>query len=56
MSATHNPYSAAQLEQARKLGTSTLFEASGIATTYVDPLVRTIWPGASVAGPAYPLE
>ncbi|MBP0622403.1 RraA family protein [Cupriavidus consociatus] len=56
MNATQNPYSDAQLEQARKLGTSTLFEASGIATTSVDPLVRTIWPGTSVAGPAYPLE
>jgi 4-hydroxy-4-methyl-2-oxoglutarate aldolase len=44
------------LEQARRLGTSTLFEASGIATSAVDPAIRTVWPGASVAGAAYPLE
>ncbi|WP_233887973.1 RraA family protein [Paraburkholderia flagellata] len=49
-------YDAALLEQARKLGTSTLYEASGIFTSSVDPLIRTVWPGASVAGPAYPLE
>ncbi|MDP9651262.1 RraA family protein [Paraburkholderia caledonica] len=44
------------LEQARRLGTSTLFEASGVATSAVDPAIRTVWPGASVAGAAYPLE
>ncbi|WP_230958913.1 RraA family protein [Burkholderia stagnalis] len=44
------------LEQARKLGTSTLFEASGLSTSAVDPSIRTVWPGASVAGPAFPLE
>ncbi|RQR38213.1 dimethylmenaquinone methyltransferase [Burkholderia sp. Bp9143] len=49
-------YDAALLEQARTLGTSTLFEASGLATSAVDPAIRTVWPGASVAGPAYPLE
>ena len=49
-------YDAAQLEQACKLGTSTLFEASGLSTTAVDPAIHTVWPGASVAGPAYPLE
>lgn len=49
-------YEAALLEQARKLGTSTLYEASGLPTSSVDPAVRTVWPGASVAGPAYPLE
>ncbi|RQT13210.1 RraA family protein [Burkholderia contaminans] len=44
------------LAQARKLGTSTLYEASGLATSSVDPAIHTVWPGASVAGPAYPLE
>lgn len=49
-------YSDAQLARACKLGTSTLFEASGVSTSAVDPAIRTVWPGASVAGPAYPLE
>ena len=49
-------YEPALLEQARKLGTSTLFEASGLSTGAVDPAIRTVWPGASVAGPAFPLE
>lgn len=49
-------YSTAQLEQARKLGTSTLFEASGLATSATDVAIRPVWAGASVAGPAYPLE
>ena len=44
------------LEQARALGTSTLYEASGLRTSSVDPCIRTVWPGASIAGPAYPLE
>lgn len=49
-------YTAEQLAQARKLGTSTLYEASGLPNSSVEPAIRTIWPGASVAGPAYPLE
>ena len=44
------------LEQARRLGTSTLYEASGIPTAAVDSNIRTVWQGASIAGPAYPLE
>ncbi len=56
MTASHTTYSDASLALARKLGSSTLYEASGLPTSAVDPLVRTIWPGASVAGPAYPLE
>lgn len=55
MTAAHT-YSDAQLAQACKLGTSTLYEASGVTTSAVDPVIRTVWPGASVAGPAYPLE
>lgn len=49
-------YSTELLAQARKLGTSTLFEASGLATSAADIAVRPVWSGASVAGPAYPLE
>ncbi|AIU87539.1 RraA family protein [Pectobacterium odoriferum] len=53
---TARTYTAEQLAQARQLGTSTLFEASGLATSSVDPAIRPIWAGVSVAGPAYPLE
>ncbi|RQR55906.1 dimethylmenaquinone methyltransferase [Burkholderia sp. Bp9140] len=53
---TTRTYEPALLEQARTLGTSTLFEASGLSTSAVDPAIRTVWPGAAVAGPAYPLE
>lgn len=49
-------YSAEQLAQACKLGTSTLFEASGLDTSSTDIAIRPVWAGASVAGPAYPLE
>ncbi|WP_200818068.1 RraA family protein [Caballeronia glebae] len=44
------------LEQARQLGTSTLYEASGIPMSAVDSNIRTVWRGASIAGSAYPLE
>lgn len=37
------------------LGTSTLFEASGLACA-VDPLIRAVWPGAAVAAPAWPVQ
>lgn len=53
---TAHTYSAEQLAQARQLGTSTLFEASGLSTSSVDPAIRPVWAGASVAGAAYPLE
>lgn len=43
-------------EQAKKLGSSTVFEASDIPTSSVDPLIRPVWTGASVSGPAYPVE
>jgi 4-hydroxy-4-methyl-2-oxoglutarate aldolase len=43
-------------EQAKKLGSSTVFEASDIPTSSVDPLIRPVWAGASVSGPAYPVE
>ena len=40
--------------RARTLGSSTLYEASGLPCS-VDPLVRPVWPGAGIAAPAYPL-
>lgn len=49
-------FSAEVLELARKLGSSTLFEASGLPTSAVDPAIRPVWAGASVSGPAYPVE
>ena len=49
-------YSVEQLDRAKALGTSTLYEASAIATTSVDPAIRSVWAGAAVAGPAYPLQ
>lgn len=53
---TIKSYEAATLEQARQLGTPTLYEASGLTTSSVDPAIRSVWAGASIAGPAYPLE
>lgn len=55
MTAAHT-YSHTEVVQACKLGTSTLYEAAGLSTSAVDPAIRTVWPGAAVAGPAYPLE
>jgi 4-hydroxy-4-methyl-2-oxoglutarate aldolase len=40
--------------RARVLGSSTLYEASGLSCS-VDPLIRGIWSGAFIAAPAYPL-
>jgi 4-hydroxy-4-methyl-2-oxoglutarate aldolase len=40
--------------RAQALGTSTLYEASKLPC-FVDPLVRTLWAGAFVAAPAYPV-
>ena len=56
MSIISSSYDPAVLSQACTLGTSTLFEASGVSTSAVDSNIRTVWAGASVAGPAYPLE
>ena len=41
-------------KRALALGTSTLYEASGLACS-VDPAIRAVWPGAALAAPAYPL-
>ena len=51
-----SPFNAETLELARKLGTATLHEASGLPTSAVDPALRPVWAGASVAGPAFPVE
>jgi 4-hydroxy-4-methyl-2-oxoglutarate aldolase len=40
--------------RSRALGSATLYEASGLPCA-VDPLVRSIWSGAFIAAPAYPL-
>lgn len=56
MSRGASPYSEAQLERARKLGTSTLYEALGITAAATDIAIRPVWTGASLAGSAYPLE
>lgn len=48
-------YSVDVAEQARLLGSSTLYEASGLPTA-VDPAIRPIWRGAFIAAPAYPLQ
>lgn len=41
--------------RALALGTSTLYEASGLPCA-IDPAVRPVWTGAAVAGPAYPVH
>lgn len=46
---------AAQLEQLLALGTSTVYEGSGLEC-WVDPRIRPIWKGARTAGPAYTAE
>lgn len=56
MMSANTPFSAEVLALARKLGTSTLYEASGLPTSAIDPAIRPVWTGASLAGPAYPVE
>jgi len=41
--------------RALALGTSTLYEASGLPCS-VDPMIRAVWPGAAIAAPAYPVQ
>lgn len=41
--------------RALKLGSSTLYEASGLDCA-VDPAIRGVWPGAAIAAPAYPVQ
>jgi len=42
-----------QLCDFASLGTSTVYEGSGL-DCWVDPGIRPVWPGARVAGPAFP--
>lgn len=44
---------AEQLDNFVDLGTSTIYEGSGL-DCWVDPAIRPIWSGARVAGPAFP--
>nr|WP_298097958.1 dimethylmenaquinone methyltransferase [uncultured Shinella sp.] len=48
------PLSADASSRALVLGSSTLFEASGLACS-VDPAIRPVWAGAAIAAPVYPL-
>jgi 4-hydroxy-4-methyl-2-oxoglutarate aldolase len=41
--------------RALALGTSTLYEASGLPCA-VDPAIRPVWAGAAMAAPAYPVR
>lgn len=41
-------------ERCKQLGSSTLYEASGLPCS-VDPDIRSIWAGAAIAAPAFPL-
>jgi 4-hydroxy-4-methyl-2-oxoglutarate aldolase len=43
------------LEQAKSLGSSTIYEASGLNNTALDRTIRTLWDGGIIAGPAYPV-
>jgi 4-hydroxy-4-methyl-2-oxoglutarate aldolase len=43
------------LEQAAAFGSATVYEASKI-DCMVDPAIRPVWLGASIAAPAYPLQ
>ena len=44
-----------QRARAIALGTSTLYEASGLACA-ADPAIRPVWSGAAIAGPIYPVQ
>lgn len=43
------------LDLAKHMGTATVYEASGM-DCMVDPAIHTIWRGAKIAAPAYPVE
>ncbi|MBY4841212.1 hypothetical protein K5Y32_21625 [Pantoea sp. DY-15] len=47
-------YTEEQAQRALQLGSSTLFEASGLNCA-VDPAIKTVWRGMGIAAPAYPL-
>lgn len=44
-----------ELDQLLELGTSTVYEGSGI-DCWIDPAIRPVWKGARVAGPAFTVQ
>ena len=48
-------YSEKTIELAKQLGTSTLYEVSEVKNCAVAHEIKTIWEGAIMAGPAYPV-
>lgn len=48
------PITASVAERCKQLGSSTLYEASGLPCS-VDPDIRSIWAGAVIAAPVFPL-
>ena len=44
-----------QLDRLLELGTSTVYEGSGL-DIWVDPRLRPVWTSARLAGPAYPVQ
>ena len=48
------PITGSVAERCKILGSSTLYEASGLSCA-VDPDIRSIWAGAAIAAPAFPL-
>ncbi len=50
-----NEYLQETIELAENLGTSTLYEASGIKNSALAHEIRPVWDGAAMAGSAYPV-
>lgn len=50
-----NHYSSEIINIAKKLGTSTLYETSGVKNSAISPAIKSVWQGALVAGSAYPV-
>jgi 4-hydroxy-4-methyl-2-oxoglutarate aldolase len=55
MSKTTSKYPEEIVELSKKLGTSTLYEASGIKNSALSQDIRPVWEGAIMAGAAYPV-
>jgi 4-hydroxy-4-methyl-2-oxoglutarate aldolase len=55
MSSTSRATPSSAAQRALALGTSTLYEASGLACA-LDPAIRPVWAGAAVAAPLYPVQ
>lgn len=48
-------YTPQLIDLAKRLGTSTLYEASGIKRSAISRDINSVWQGAVLAGPAYPV-